>query len=384
MKKIWFLLFIPVIAGMAGCAVSRKAAVTTNDFGKLRFIGQQIVPHNMPFNGTVTGGLSGIDYDAASQQYYMICDDRSEHNPARFYTAKLWFSDKSFDSIRFTQVTSLLQPDGSTYPGVKINPALTPDPEAMRYNAKKGCLVWSSEGERTIKEKDTILTNPAVYEMALNGRYIDSFALPAQFHMQASEHGPRRNGAFEGLGFTPDYRYTFVSLEEPRYEDGPRADVRDTSALTRLIKYDNTTLQPVAQYAYKLEPVARPATPPNAFKVNGISDILVLSEHSLLSIERSFTTGVKDCTIKVFLINLHKATDISNINSLQTAARVRPVTKTLLFDFTFLGKYIDNIEGVTFGPVLPNGHKSLVFVADNNFSPIEESQFFVFELLPGK
>jgi hypothetical protein len=45
-----------------------------------------------------------------------------------------------------------------------------------------------------------------------------------------------------------------------------------------------------------------------------------------------------------------------------------------------LGFYIDNIEGVTFGPTLPNGHKTLVFVSDNNFLPIEKTQFLLFEI----
>jgi len=37
---------------------------------------------------------------------------------------------------------------------------------------------------------------------------------------------------------------------------------------------------------------------------------------------------------------------------------------------------------VTFGPDLPNGHKSLLFVADNNFSPLEKMQLLLFEIIP--
>lgn len=382
MKKYLLFLCIPLLLIISGCSTSRKTTTAANGFGQLKFIGQYNVPYNLPYNGTVTGGLSGIDYDAAAGQYYLICDDRSALNQARFYTAKLYFSDKSFDSVKFTAVTTLLQRNGRAYPDSKTNAALTPDPEALRYDAKKNCLVWSSEGERIVNEKDTILTNPGVYEINMRGQFIDSFALPAQFRMQATDNGPRRNGVFEGLGFTPGYKYMYVSQEEPRYEDGPRADIRDTTTYTRIIKYDNASRQPVAQYAYKLEPVAFPATPANAFKVNGISDIMVLSDKKMLTIERSFSTGVKDCTIKVFVTDLSKATDISTVNSLQTDTRFKPAAKSLLLDFVSLGKYIDNIEGVTFGPVLPNGHQSLVFVADNNFSAIEESQFFLFEIIP--
>ena len=47
-----------------------------------------------------------------------------------------------------------------------------------------------------------------------------------------------------------------------------------------------------------------------------------------------------------------------------------------------LGIYIDNVEGMTFGPTLPNGHKTLVCVADNNFEILEKTQFLLFEILP--
>lgn len=381
MKKYLLFLILPILAGIFSCSSIRKTGAAARGIGQLKFIGEYIVPYNLPFNGTVTSGLSGIDYDAATGQYYLICDDRSALNPARFYTARLYFSDKSFDSVKFTAVTTLLQPNGQPYPDTKTNPSLTPDPEAMRYNAKKQRLVWSSEGERIVNEKDTILTNPGIYEISMNGQYLDSFALPPQFRMHATENGPRRNGVFEGLGFTPNYKYLYVSLEEPRYEDGPRAEVGQ-GAYTRILKFDNNTRQPVAQYAYKLEPVAHPAIPENAFKVNGISDIMVLDNDKILTIERSFSSGVKDCTIKVFITDLSRATGISGINSLREDTRFKPAAKTLLLDFASLGKYIDNIEGVTFGPVLPNGHRSLVFVADNNFSDKEENQFFLFEIIP--
>ena len=45
-----------------------------------------------------------------------------------------------------------------------------------------------------------------------------------------------------------------------------------------------------------------------------------------------------------------------------------------------LGIYTDNVEGVTFGPVLSNGHQSLIFVADNNFDEQEITQFLLFEI----
>jgi hypothetical protein len=45
-----------------------------------------------------------------------------------------------------------------------------------------------------------------------------------------------------------------------------------------------------------------------------------------------------------------------------------------------LGRLIDNIEGATFGPTLSNGKRTLIFVADDNFSPGQKNQFLLFEI----
>jgi len=43
----------------------------------LRLIGQQILPRRAEFSATVVGGLSGIDYDAKTDSYFIISDDRT-------------------------------------------------------------------------------------------------------------------------------------------------------------------------------------------------------------------------------------------------------------------------------------------------------------------
>jgi hypothetical protein len=197
--------------------------------------------------------------------------------------------------------------------------------------------------------------------------------------MSATESGPRRNGVLEGMSFADDYKTLYVSVEEPLYEDGPRADVTDNNAFIRIVKFDAGTRQSVAQYAYKLDPVAYPAKPENEFKVNGVPDILSLGNNKLLVIERSFSTGRIACTIKVFIADLGDASDISS-TTLKNNNAFTPVKKFLLLNMDNLGIYTDNIEGVTFGPVLPNGHKTLVFIADNNFNVLEKAQVLLFEV----
>lgn len=374
--KLFSFLFLSVIT--VSCVSGQQTTVTGNT--RLKFIGEYDVPYNKLFQNTVIGGLSGIDHDKKMDLYYLISDDRSSFNPARFYTAKIYATEKGIDSVQFISVTNMRQPNGTFYPNSQHDPAHTPDPEAMRYNPKKNELTWSSEGERIVRKGMVVLEDPVIINISKNGMYKDSFQLPFNMHMHPTENGPRQNGVFEGLTFANDFKTLYVNVEEPIYEDGPRAGLNDSTGWIRILKFNVATRRPVAQYAYKIEPVAYFANPPGAFKINGVPDILWLGENKLLVIERSFSIGRNSCTIRVFLADLGKATNVETITSLRTNKNFIPASKKLLLNMDSLGIYIDNIEGVTFGPVLPNGHKTLVFVADNNFSPLEKTQFLLFEI----
>jgi len=139
------------------------------------------------------------------------------------------------------------------------------------------------------------------------------------------------------------------------------------------------TKKNTAQYAYKLDPVAHSPIP-LTFKINGVSDILWAAKDKLLVMERSFSTGRMSCTIKIFEADLSKATDIKDNLSLIKNKAFVPATKRLILNMDSLGRYVDNVEGMTFGPTLPNGHKTLLTVVDNNFSLFEKTQFFLFEV----
>lgn len=348
---------------------------------KIKFLSEYVVPYNQSFKGTTIGGLSGIDYDPTRKVYYLISDDRSQKNAARYYTARIPFNSRKIDTVQFVEVTTLLDASGKPYPNSKQDPAHTPDPEALRYDPVTKQMMWTSEGER-ITGGNNVLENPAITIITPGGKYIDTFPLPSNLLMHATEKGPRQNGTLEGLTFANHFKTMFVSLEEPLYEDGPRAEFVDNKPWIRIFKYDVATKENTAQYAYKLEPVAHPPLIASSFKINGIPDILSIGENKLLVLERSFSTGRLACTIKVFLSDLNNATNIIINTSLKLNTDFVPVAKKLLLNMDDLGMYIDNIEGVTFGPLLPNGHRSLLFVADNNFSFFEKTQFLLFEVIP--
>ena len=382
MQKNTFLnlLFFIAVLFNVSCSSTRFVKQPEANISSLNLLGEYEIPFNLKYNGTFTGGLSGIDYDAKNDLYYLICDDRSEKNPARFYTARIFLKQTGIDSVLFTGVKSLLQPNGIVYPDIKQDRYHTPDPEAIRYNPLSKKLVWTSEGERIVNAKDTVLENPSVLIINRDGKYVDSFALPSNLIMHATEKGPRRNGVLEGMCFADNYKTLYVNIEEPLYEDGPRAEITDNNAYIRFIKFNAAKRYSTAQYAYKLSPVAFPAKPETAFSINGVPDILSLGNNKLLVIERSFSTGRLPCTVKLFIADLSGATDISSMKLLNNREFI-PATKKLLLNMDDLGIYIDNIEGVTFGPLLPNGNKTLIFVADNNFNEAEKTQFLLFEII---
>jgi hypothetical protein len=85
-------------------------------------------------------------------------------------------------------------------------------------------------------------------------------------------------------------------------------------------------------------------------------------------------------SIKLYDVALPGATNVNGAESLNELRRVRPADKRLLFDLDRLRIPLDNEEGLTFGPRLPDGRRSLVLVSDNNFAASRFTQFLLFAL----
>lgn len=378
-KPLKYLFLFACITIVASCSSVKKTR-QVETVADLKLVDVYTIPHDFSFKGTTVGGLSGIDYDAGSNVFYTVCDDRSDRQPARFYRFSVSFSEKKIDTVLFQEAISLLQPDGTTYPSIKQNPANTPDPEAIRFNPKTKELVWTSEGERILNAKDTILQDPAIHFITTAGKYLRSISLPAGLQMQQTPNGPRRNGVLEGASFSSDYKTLYVSLEEPRYEDGPQADLIPNEAWVRIYAFNSSNGKNTAQYAYKLDPVAHAPNPPGSFMVNGIPDILYLGNQKMLVMERSFSTGRIPCTIKIFEVDLREAADIQNVPSLKNQPPPKPLQKKLVLNLDQLGIYTDNIEGMCLGPKLANGKRTLWMIADNNFAKEEKTQLLLFTI----
>ena len=339
----------------------------------LRFIGEAVVPHRLDVGGTVFGGISGIDYDEARDQYYLLSDDRSDLNPARFYTAKIAVTDKEITVQKITSVVTLKRPDGSAFGNKQMGAKDIPDPESIRYRADTDTLFWTSEGDKKLG------INPSVREVKLDGTFIRELPTLPMFRMQAGESGPRDNLAFEGMTLTPDGKAFWVSMEAARYEDGAEPTVDKAGGPLRITLHHANSGNAIRQIAYL--PDAIPLRPTEKGEAdNGVPEILMLDQFRMLVLERSYSPGPGN-SLRLHLIDTRDGSDVLAVPVLRDG-NYTPAAKRLVINFDSLKlKKLDNTEGMAFGPRLPNGNRTLVFVSDDNFRRTQINQFLAFELI---
>jgi hypothetical protein len=367
------------LAGLlAGCAVAVPPA--GQEVAALRFIGEQRLPSKMPFRGTAVGGLSGVDYDAAAGEWILASDDRSASDPARYYRARLRFTPTSFDAVTLTDVRLLRQHDGSAYPDAQLRArsgGVVADIESARVDPRDGTIWYASEGDGRIG------LQPFVRQAGADGTLRGELPLPDMFReWPGQDRGVRNNGSLEGLSFASDGASLWLALEAPLYEDGgvPTPERGAPARITRLDRAGRV----LGQYAYPVDPIpARPGQ--GRFADNGISEIVATGPRTLLVLERSAVQsadGQYRNHVRLYEADLRGASDIRAVPALAGAA-FTPAAKRLVLDFATLGlPVLDNLEGFAFGPQLPNGHATLLFVSDDNFSRSQVTQLLLFEVLP--
>ena len=322
---------------------------------QLEFLGQQIFPTATQFRGTTFGGLSSITYDARRNLFYALSDDQVN---ARFYTLRIGVGGGA-PAVQIVAVTTLRDADGQPFAPASL------DPEGLTLTDDR-TLVVTSEGFANR------LIDPWVREFDLSGHQLRALFVPPAFLPNAAgTHGVRLNLGFESAAVTPSANFLFVGAGSP----------------ARIIRYDiqGSGLVPRRvvdrQFVYWTDPIAEPPVPANQFAVNGLVELLPLDDDSLISMERSFSVGAPDTgnTIKLYDVSLAGADDVNGFDSIALLlGSIDAVQKSLLLDLDELGIPLDNVEGMTFGPNLPDGRRSLILVSDNNFSPAAFTQFLLF------
>jgi myo-inositol-hexaphosphate 3-phosphohydrolase/phosphodiesterase/alkaline phosphatase D-like protein len=368
----------------ADVAIARPGADQNRQtVSSFEFLGEVSFPTGTEFNSTVVGGLSGLAYDTAKGVFYALSDDRTPN--ARFYTLNIDLSDGRLNpgDITFQAVTQLRDAEDNPFPNGFL------DPEGIALTGT-GTLYIASEGNTNQ------LIDPFVRQFALTGKQISELPVPEKYRPTADRSsGIRNNLAFESLTLTPNQRYLYTATENALFQDGPAASVAKGS-LSRILKYDLSTGQPVAEFVYEVEAIATPPIPDTAYADNGLVELLALDNNgTFLALERTFATGV-GLTVKLYQVNTQGALDVLSLPDLFREEPVEvddellppgsfdidpAVTKTEILDIQAdLGIAPDNLEAIALGPVLPDGRQSLIIVSDNNFSAAQKTQFIALAL----
>jgi hypothetical protein len=127
----------------------------------------------------------------------------------------------------------------------------------------------------------------------------------------------------------------------------------------------------------------------------GVCEILAINDHEFLVVERDnrsfLQTPPQAPTRKtIYKINLTGATDVSGIASLPAGALpagVRPVNKQLFInlldaELNLAATIPEKIEGLAWGPDLPDGRHVLYVISDNDLNPSLATQIYAFAIDP--
>ncbi|MDH7446713.1 esterase-like activity of phytase family protein [Aquimarina sp. 2201CG14-23] len=373
--------FILVIILCTNCSSSSNTSDDTqppvepvNTISNLEYIDEFIIPVQN-IDGVPIGGFSGIDYKNGN--WYIISDGS---DPIRYYTADISYNQDQFTNVSIHTMIEIKDALGNSFSENQV------DPEAIRFDTSTGNLIYTSEGAIANG------INPALLEITTDGNQLQSFTLPN--HLAANTvddlSGPRHNGALEALSISFDTNAYWIGMELPLIEDGPEPTITETESPVRVTRIDKSTKQAERQFAYELDPVDRAPALGTTFTINGLVEILEYDENKFLAIERSFSSGYLDGgnTVKIYKVDATNATNTLTTTVL-SAGTYTKATKTLLFEFEDIRNQltngiVDNIEGITFGPTLIDGSKSLVVVSDNNFNAFlpQLNQLIVFRVVP--
>jgi hypothetical protein len=193
--------------------------------------------------------------------------------------------------------------------------------------------------------------------------------------------GVQSNLGLESLTLTPlgssaaQEPVRLFSLNESPLVQDVDLSVAEAGGRLRFLHYYLAEGPPllIAEHLYPLDTVSLAV-------LNGVSDLLSLDNSGhFLSLERSLTPF--GWQAKLFQIAIAGASDISGRPALQgQLPTINPIQKQLLLDLSTLDFPVRNWEGMTWGPQLADGSRSLVLISDNNFDPEENNEFLLFRV----
>jgi hypothetical protein len=377
---------------------------------EVRFLGTGAIPGNAVDNSGLddlledgvtpnnrVGGLGSAIAHTGFATFYLATPDRGPADGTTSYTDRAYLlriglrpdpssPGRYLVSPRVVTTILLATEKGRRYTGnaAAFDPTNSPasqrlDPEGIRAASCGGRFFVSDE------------YGPFLYEFNANGRRRRALAPPNKFladlpsatpndELTRNVAGRQSNRGMEGLAISPDGSKLYGIMQSALLQDGALDSANSrVGTNNRLLEVDVHT-GAVREFLYTLDD-----------RSNGVSEVLAVNDHELLVLERDGRVGVNARVKKIFKIDITDATDIRALKQLPATgvpAGVSPVGKSLFIDlldpdFGLVGPGMpEKLEGLAFGPDLPDGRHLLFVTSDNDFVPTQPSLFFAFGIAP--
>ena len=338
-------------------------------------------PHNR-FGATG----SSIAYTGDRDRYIMPADrgpaDGTTRYADRFSVVELTLTPGTPGKIvpRIASTTLLTDESGRPFTGFGRGFDATNSPASPRFDP---------EGARVAPDGTIYLSDeygPFLYQFDRAGRRLRSLRVPEAFliahphpdekaEIQGNTRGRVTNKGMEGLALTPDGTKLLGALQSPLIQDHGREGLN-----IRLLQVDPAT-GATREFVYPL-----------ADRTHGLSEILAVNDHEFLVLEREGKGGTEAGFKRITRIDTAAATDVSGVPSLPAGALpagIRPVARADFLDlldprFGLAGpSFPEKVEGLAFGPDLPDGRHLLMVTTDNDFKADQPTRFWAFALAPG-
>lgn len=334
------------------------------------------------------GGFSALDYSPQMNWLAALSDrgpdDGAVGYPCRVQMFELVIEPQATPVVTARNVRTILLKDdkGRSFTGSSAALRSTAefghrlDPEGMRFS-ETGTMFVSDE------------YGPELIEFSSAGTELRRLALPSHLRVRSShadkdvetrgnQTGRASNRGMECLALSSDGQFLAGLMQGPLIQDGKRKEGgKIVGRNCRLLQIELSTGN-TREYVYQMEDAA-----------NGNSEILAYGPNQYLVLERDSKRGEEARYRRLVHIDLTNATDISGIESLPADQLPNMITPAARHDFCDLldpkwklagAGMPEKIEGLTFGPDLSDGRKTLLVSTDNDFASERPSLIWVFAL----
>jgi hypothetical protein len=346
--------------------------------------------------GNQVGGLgSAITYSGNGDLFYATPDrgpaDGTTTYVDRVYTINIRprKNGKNAYSIEASlRDTQLLRADNRKF--------FTGSNKAFDATGSADSLRLDPEGVRVSRCGRTAFVSdeygPYLYEFDLSsGKRVRSVNLPNKFlidqpssdpnvELGGNVFGRQSNRGMEGLAISPDGSKLYGMMQNALIQDGGLdAALKRVGLNNRIVEIDVET-GATREFVYVLDS-----------KSMGVNEIVAVNDHEFIVIERDSNAGAAAAFKRLFKIDITGATDVRNVKQLPLSGLpdgVVPVGKAPFLDlldpaYGLAGAtFPEKIEGLAFGPDLPDGRHMLVVTNDNDFVAAQDNNFYVFAIEP--